>query len=347
MFEVLFALLPMVILIIAMGICKWPGDKSSLLTLVITVMLATFAFGIPTREIGFTLINSTARACITILSVIWMAVFSYNILLDSGKIEVLKDQLATISTDRSVQVLLITWGFGGLLEGMAGYGTSVAIPAAILVTLGFRPLFAVLVSLIANSEPTTFGAVGIAETVLMEETGCPLPELCKATIQQLYPFIFLIPITLAILADSRRQFKNPAFRQAPICAGQNTDSKHTRVRRSHLCQRRQYVSHSQIGRYRRVQGDQQFQQRHLRRNVHRGVPPRRRPVSDGEIRQPLREGRVRQTRQLQSAPRADGLACRHHSGYGNSEVLHQKEYDDVKRHRLNKPFPQISCHISS
>lgn len=168
MFEVLFALLPMVILVIAMGICKWPGDKSSLLTLVITVMLATFAFGIPTREIGFTLINSTARACITILSVIWMAVFSYNILLDSGKIEVLKDQLATISTDRSVQVLLITWGFGGLLEGMAGYGTSVAIPAAILVTLGFRPLFAVLVSLIANSEPTTFGAVGIAETVLME-----------------------------------------------------------------------------------------------------------------------------------------------------------------------------------
>ena len=66
MFEVLFALLPMVILVIAMGICKWPGDKSSLLTLVITVTLVTFAFGIPTREIGFTLINSTARACITI-----------------------------------------------------------------------------------------------------------------------------------------------------------------------------------------------------------------------------------------------------------------------------------------
>ncbi len=126
-------------------------------------------------------------------------------MLDSGKIEILKNQLAAISTDKSVQILLITWGFGGLLEGMAGYGTSVAIPSAILVTLGFRPLFAVLVSLIANSEPTTFGAVGIAETVLMEETGCPLPELCKATIQQLYLFIFLIPITLAILADRRRQ----------------------------------------------------------------------------------------------------------------------------------------------
>lgn len=210
MLEILFALLPMAILIISMGICKWPGDRSSLLTLIITVLLAAFAFGMPAQEIGLTLVNSSARACITILSVIWMAVFSYNILLYSGKIEMLKDQLAAISTDRSVQVLLITWGFGGLLEGMAGYGTSVAIPAAILVTLGFRPLFAVLVSLIANSEPTTFGAVGIAETVLAEESGCPLPELCKATILQLYPFIFLIPITLAILADRRRQalFKN-------------------------------------------------------------------------------------------------------------------------------------------
>ena len=64
----------------------------------------------------------------------------------------------------------------------------------------------------------------------------------------------------------------------------------------------------------------------------------RRPVSDGEIRQPLREGRVRQTRQLQSAPRADGLTCRHHSGYGDSEVLHQKEYDDVKTAQAKQAF---------
>ena len=68
MFEILFALLPMVILVISMGICKWPGDKSSLLTLVITVMLAIFAFGIPAQEIGFTLINSTAPVSYTHLT---------------------------------------------------------------------------------------------------------------------------------------------------------------------------------------------------------------------------------------------------------------------------------------
>lgn len=78
----------------------------------------------------------------------------------------LKQQFSSISTDKSVQVLLITWGFGGLLEGMAGFGTAVAIPAAILISLGFRPVFSALVSLIANSVPTAFGAVGVPVIVL-------------------------------------------------------------------------------------------------------------------------------------------------------------------------------------
>ena len=81
MFEILFALLPMVTLIISMGICKWPGETSGLLTLAITIILAIFAFSTPVLEIGSTLINSSTRASITILSVIWMAVFSYNIML--------------------------------------------------------------------------------------------------------------------------------------------------------------------------------------------------------------------------------------------------------------------------
>lgn len=91
-----------------------------------------------------------------ILFIILMAIYSYNVLLQTKKIEVLKQQFSSISTNKSVQVLLITWGFGGLLEGMAGFGTAVAIPAAILISLGFRPVFSALVSLIANSVPTAF-----------------------------------------------------------------------------------------------------------------------------------------------------------------------------------------------
>lgn len=68
--------------------------------------------------------------------------------------ETIKQQFASISTDKSIQVLLLTWGFGGLLEAMAGFGTAVAIPAAILISLGFKPIFSATVSLIANSVAT-------------------------------------------------------------------------------------------------------------------------------------------------------------------------------------------------
>ena len=89
-----------------------------------------------------------------------MAIFSYNVLLKTEKMEIIKQQFASISTDKSIQVLLLTWGFGGLLEAMAGFGTAVAIPAAILISLGFKPIFSATVSLIANSVATAFGAIG-------------------------------------------------------------------------------------------------------------------------------------------------------------------------------------------
>ena len=73
-----------------------------------------------------------------ILIIILMAIFSYNVLLKTEKMEIIKQQFSSISTDKSIQVLLLTWGFGGLLEAMAGFGTAVAIPAAILVSLGFK-----------------------------------------------------------------------------------------------------------------------------------------------------------------------------------------------------------------
>ena len=80
--------------------------------------------------------------------------------------EIIKQQFSSISTDKSIQVLLLTWGFGGLLEAMAGFGTAVAIPAAILVSLGFKPVFSATVSLIANSVATAFGAIGTPVLVL-------------------------------------------------------------------------------------------------------------------------------------------------------------------------------------
>ena len=132
--DVLLALLPILTLIVLMGVFKVPGDRSSLITLIVTIVIAVWYFGQPLQQTGLSFFYGALKALVPILLIILMAIYSYNVLLHTGKIEVLKAQFSSISSNNCIQVLLITWGFGGLLEGMAGFGTAVAIPAAILIS---------------------------------------------------------------------------------------------------------------------------------------------------------------------------------------------------------------------
>ena len=201
--ETFFASIPILVLIVLMGVFKVAGDKSSIITLLITAFLASLAFHSPVPDTVNSFLYGMLKALVPILFIILMAIYSYNVLLQTKKIEVLKQQFSSISTDKSVQVLLITWGFGGLLEGMAGFGTAVAIPAAILISLGFRPVFSALVSLIANSVPTAFGAVGVPVIVLAQETGLPVIPLSTAVVLQLSVLMLLVPLVITFLADPR------------------------------------------------------------------------------------------------------------------------------------------------
>ena len=201
--ETFFASIPILVLIVLMGVFKVAGDKSSIITLLITAFLAILAFHSPVPDTVNSFLYGMLKALVPILFIILMAIYSYNVLLQTKKIEVLKQQFSSISTDKSVQVLLITWGFGGLLEGMAGFGTAVAIPAATLISLGFRPVFSALVSLIANSVPTAFGAVGVPVIVLAQETGLPVIPLSTAVVLQLSVLMLLVPLVITFLADPR------------------------------------------------------------------------------------------------------------------------------------------------
>ena len=201
--ETFFASIPILVLIVLMGVFKVAGDKSSIITLLITAFLAILAFHSPVPDTVNSFLYGMLKALVPILFIILMAIYSYNVLLQTKKIEVLKQQFSSISTDKSVQVLLITWGFGGLLEGLAGFGTAVAIPAAILISLGCRPVFSALVSLIANSVPTAFGAVGVPVIVLAQETGLPVIPLSTAVVLQLSVLMLLVPLVITFLADPR------------------------------------------------------------------------------------------------------------------------------------------------
>ena len=203
--NILLALLPIALLVVLMTILKQPGDRSSLITLVFTALIAVLGFHMSIHDMGFTFLYGALKAISPILIIILMAIFSYNTLLHTGKMEVIKEQFSNISTDCSIQVLLLTWGFGGLLEAMAGFGTAVAIPAAILISLGYKPVFAAVVCLIANSVATAFGAVGTPVLVLAGETGLPINMLSANVVTQLAPLMFVIPFIIVYMADSRRQ----------------------------------------------------------------------------------------------------------------------------------------------
>ena len=199
----ILAIVPVLLLIVLMAFFKMPGDRSSVISLVVTMLIALFGFHFAIDDLACSFLYGALKAVSPILIIIVMAVFSYNVLLKTRKMEIIKQQFTSISTDKSIQVLLLTWGFGGLLEAMAGFGTAVAIPAAILISLGFKPVFSAVVSLIANSVATAFGAIGTPVLVLAKETSLDVQNLSTNVVLQLSVLMFLIPLVLLFLTDPK------------------------------------------------------------------------------------------------------------------------------------------------
>ena len=125
--------------------------------------------------------------------VIIAAIYTYNVTVETGNMRVINDTLAKISPDRRVQALLIAFSFGGFLEAAAGFGTAVAIPASLLAGIGFDPLFASVICLIANTVPVAFGGIGIPVITLAQVTGLSEEILSAYTAYQLVPFIVVLP----------------------------------------------------------------------------------------------------------------------------------------------------------
>lgn len=214
--SVFLAIIPIVLLFVLMLGFKLAGHWSALITLVVTVLLALFASSAATPAlVWWSFVEGALKAVFPILLIILMAIYSYNILVESGEIEVVKSQFTSFTDDKGAQVLMLVWGFGGLLEGMAGFGTAVAIPAAILISLGFKPMFSALVALIGNTVATGFGAVGVPVTTLCNEVapgGAASAEaVCETSsfaVLQLSPLFILLPFIILMLTDSKAIVKN-------------------------------------------------------------------------------------------------------------------------------------------
>ena len=195
----ILAMLPIIWLIVALTGLKMAGHKACLIALVITIVEALFLWQMPAIDCATSAVEGFASALWPIILVIIAAIFTYNLTLKTGAMDVIKQMLTGVSADQRVQVLLIGWCFGGFMEGMAGFGTAIAIPASMLAAMGMNPLTACLVCMLANAFPTAFGSVGIPTVTLSNVTGLDPLLLAFTTVLQMVPFMILVPFLMVIV----------------------------------------------------------------------------------------------------------------------------------------------------
>ena len=194
----LVAAIPVIFIFWAL-IKKMKGYITSLLALAIAIFIALLIYGMPLKLAMLSTLHGSLYGLFPISWIIISAVFLFNVTVKSGQFEVIKSFMASITSDRRLQALLIAFSFGAFLEGAAGFGAPVAISGAMLVGLGFNPLYAAGLCLIANTAPVAFGSVGTP--IIMASRMSDIPELAiSQMVGRTLPLLsLLIPFYLVTL----------------------------------------------------------------------------------------------------------------------------------------------------
>jgi len=203
----LVAVLPILFIFWALIIRKMKGYRASLIAVVIAILIAIFIYGMPAKLALLSTANGALYGLFPIGWIVITAVFLFNITVKSGQFEIIKHFMASITSDRRLQALLIAFSFGSFLEGTAGFGAPVAITAAMLVGLGFNPLYAAGICLIANTAPVAFGAIGIPITVASQVTSIPEMAISQMVGRTLPILSILLPFYLVVLMAGFKKTK--------------------------------------------------------------------------------------------------------------------------------------------
>ncbi|SDH06085.1 L-lactate permease [Desulfosporosinus hippei] len=191
--------LPIFYLLWALAVKRMKGHIAGVTTLIFTNIIVILVYKMP---LGVALSASALGILNGLFPIAWIivtAVFLYNLTVEAGQFDIIKSSIASLSNDRRLQALLIAFSFGAFLEGAAGFGTPVAITGAILIGLGFEPLYAAGLCLIANTAPVAFGGIGAPIIAAGAVTGVNADIISAAVGRQL-PFLSVfIPLYLIIL----------------------------------------------------------------------------------------------------------------------------------------------------
>jgi len=193
----ILAALPIFVLLGLLAFFHVRAQYAALAGLAVSLLVAILVYRMPTTLALAAAANGAAFGLFPIGWIVLSAIFAYDVSVATGKFEILKRSIATLADDRRIQVLLIAFSFGAFIEGAAGFGTPVAISAAMLIGLGFKPLQAAGLALIGNTAPVAFGALGAPLIALQGVTnGLPLMSLSAMVGRQLPLFSVIIPFWL-------------------------------------------------------------------------------------------------------------------------------------------------------
>ena len=208
------ALLPILWLIIALSGLKMAAWKACPVALIISLLASVEFFGMPWEYTATAALEGTALACWPILLIITATIYTYHLSVHTKGMDIIKKMLTSVSSDKRMLILLIAFGFGGFLEGMAGFGTAVAIPASMLAGMGVTPVVSVSVCLIANFVPSAFGSIGIPIVTLSSVMGSNPAQIATFVALQLTILSLACPFLIVITAGgSLRALRG----MVPVC----------------------------------------------------------------------------------------------------------------------------------
>jgi lactate permease len=200
----IFAALPLIALFILLGGLKWKAHFAALASLAIALIVALVVYSMPAGQALDAAVLGACFGLFPIMWIVWNAIWIYNMTDATGHFAVLRRSFASISDDQRIQAVIIAFSFGALIEALAGFGAPVAITAAMLMALGFKPIKAAAVALVANTAPVAFGAIATPIITLSEVSSLPKDDL-GAMVGRQTPFLALIvPLILIAMVDGRR-----------------------------------------------------------------------------------------------------------------------------------------------
>ena len=200
----LVAALPLLIVLVLLGVVRMKAHHAGLIGLAVAALVAWLAYGMP---LGQTASGAAQGALFGLFPILWIvvnALWVYRMTVRTRHFDILRRSFGRLSDDPRIQALVVAFCFGALLEALAGFGAPVAICAVMLVALGFDPVSAAVVALVANTAPVAFGAMGTPVVTLAQVTGLPLDTVASVVGRQTPLLALVVPLLLVFLVDGRR-----------------------------------------------------------------------------------------------------------------------------------------------